>query len=239
MFDGLPQYPNLDERAARKAREEADAAAWHASAPEFKPWPKISRLNRDVVITEKLDGTNSAIIITDDGRVYAQSRTRILSPWHDNFGFRHWVEQNAEALKYALGPGTHFGEWWGEGIQRGYGVDYKQFSLFNTHKWVVREPGQPDRLTTELAEIRKNGVRIDVVPILYRGPLMNTVGYLDNKESFKFQYVPSFLVEWLRKDGSVAVPGYMKPEGIVVFHTAASQMFKYTLEKDEKHKGEQ
>ena len=31
--------------------------------PEFKPWPKISRYNRDIVITEKIDGTNGAIHI--------------------------------------------------------------------------------------------------------------------------------------------------------------------------------
>lgn len=30
----------------------------------FKEWPKIARLNRPVVITEKIDGTNSCVIVT-------------------------------------------------------------------------------------------------------------------------------------------------------------------------------
>jgi hypothetical protein len=41
----------------------------------------------------------------------------------------------------------------------------------------------------------------------------------------------------LRLDGSYAAPGYMKPEGIVVYHTAAKQMFKVTIENDEQPKG--
>lgn len=33
--------------------------------------------------------------------------------------------------------------------------------------------------------------------------------------------------------GSSAAPGFMKPEGIVVFHTAGNVGFKKTIEKDE------
>lgn len=90
---------------------------------EFKPWPKIARLNRDIVITEKIDGTNAAVgivawdeldIPNDDhippallavsdanGReyaVYAQSRKRLITPDDDNFGFAGWVAENAETL---------------------------------------------------------------------------------------------------------------------------------------------
>lgn len=42
---------------------------------------------------------------------------------------------------------------------------------------------------------------------------------------------------YLRHSGSVAVPGFAKPEGIVCFHTASNEMFKVTLEKDEEWKG--
>lgn len=41
----------------------------------------------------------------------------------------------------------------------------------------------------------------------------------------------------LRADGSVAAPGFMRPEGVVVYHTAARVLFKVTLEKDAEHKG--
>ena len=37
---------------------------------------------------------------------------------------------------------------------------------------------------------------------------------------------------------SVAAPGFMKPEGVVVFHTAGNLGFKKTLEKDEVPKGQ-
>jgi hypothetical protein len=63
---------------------------------EFKPWPKIARLNRDITITEKIDGTNAAVIVTEEGEVAAQSRTRIITPDADNFGFARWVAEHAE-----------------------------------------------------------------------------------------------------------------------------------------------
>lgn len=59
---------------------------------EFVSWPKIARLNRDMVVTEKIDGTNAAIIVTEDGDLYCQSRTRVISLEQDNFGFAAWVE---------------------------------------------------------------------------------------------------------------------------------------------------
>jgi hypothetical protein len=41
----------------------------------------------------------------------------------------------------------------------------------------------------------------------------------------------------LRENGSFAAPGFNDPEGIVVYHTAARQTFKVTLENDEAAKG--
>lgn len=38
--------------------------------------------------------------------------------------------------------------------------------------------------------------------------------------------------------GSSHVPGWQKPEGVVVYHTAARQYFKITLENDEAPKGQ-
>lgn len=106
---------------------------------EFTPFPKIPRLFRDIVITEKIDGTNAAITFTpEDGwTLITQSRSRVIISSDDNFGFARWAENNAEALFEVLGFGTHFGEWWGSGIQRGYGLPKgeKRFSLFNVHRW--------------------------------------------------------------------------------------------------------
>lgn len=59
----------------------------------------------------------------------------------------------------------------------------------------------------------------DVVPVLYSG-------VLDEK-------AVNEAIEMLRINGSVAAPGYLFPEGIVIWHEAARQYFKKTLLKDE------
>lgn len=175
---------------------------------QFAPFPKIARLNRDCVITEKLDGTNAQVIVDHDGTVRAASRTRLISPGADNFGFAIWVLQNEEKLR-RLGPGRHFGEWWGTGIQRKYNLAEKRFSLFNVHKW---EEGLPEGLPEN----------VGVVPVLYRGP-------------FRTSAVAAALND-LKIGGSKAAPGFMSPEGVVIFHTASSTLYKVTLEGDEQPK---
>jgi len=177
------------------------------TALEFQPWPKIARLNRDITVTEKIDGTNAAVLITEDGRVAAQSRKRLITPEDDNFGFARWAHENAKALASLLGPGRHFGEWWGSGIQRGYGLakGEKRFSLFNTARY-----GEVD-----FSEV----VGLGVVPVLYAGP-MDTAFIRSN-------------VTMLGITGSQAAPGFFDPEGVIVFHSAAQQMFKVTIKGDE------
>lgn len=97
--------------------------------PEFKEWTKIARLSRDCVVTEKIDGTNAQIFITEDGQIFTGSRTRWITPQNDNFGFAKWVEQRKDEI-LKMGPGRHFGEFWGIGIQRGYDLFERRFSLF-------------------------------------------------------------------------------------------------------------
>ena len=168
---------------------------------EFKEFPKMPRLSREIIVTEKIDGTNAQVCITEDGRILAGSRTRWITPENDNFGFAAWVRDNAEEL-LKLGPGSHFGEWWGAGIQRRYGLSEKRFSLFNVARWGEERPAC-----------------CDVVPVLYRGEF-DTAAVED-------------CIASLREFGSRAAPGFMKPEGVVVFHIAGNVGFKKTLEKDD------
>lgn len=105
---------------------------------EFQEFPKIARLSRDIIITEKIDGTNAQILITEDGDIFPGSRTKWITTKDDNHGFAKYVEGNkTELLK--LGKGRHFGEWWGSGIGRGYGLQKgeKRFSLFNVGRWAL------------------------------------------------------------------------------------------------------
>ena len=101
---------------------------------EFKSFNKIPRLNREMIITEKIDGTNGVICITEDGEFLVGSRNRWITPEDDNHGFAKWCYENKEEL-LELGVGWHHGEWWGKGINRGYDQKGNHFSLFNTSKW--------------------------------------------------------------------------------------------------------
>ncbi|MFJ6720508.1 RNA ligase family protein [Streptomyces sp. NPDC091259] len=190
---------------------------------EFTPWPKTARLFRDVVITEKIDGTNAAVHIDDAGRVAAQSRNRIITPESDNFGFATWVHEHAADLACILGPGLHFGEWWGRGIQRGYGLESKRFSLFNTDRWFKTGPDGLDSMSTR-AGLSGIADQISAVPVLYHGPFSEgaILWALQNLES----------------DGSFAAPGFMNPEGICVFHTQTRSVFKVTLDHNDAGKWE-
>lgn len=194
------------------------------SGPVFNPWPKTPRLYRDCIITEKIDGTNAAVIIEPGDptegqwgwcagvmycgqffKVGAQSRNRIIFPGQDNAGFAAWVHAHAHSLVADLGEGYHFGEWWGSGIQRGYGLPKgeKRFSLFNVTRWATAEFITP---------------RLGVVHTYAVAP-------------FSDQLVHRAL-DSLRRDGSWMAGGFMRPEGIVVYMPAAGHGFKVTLEGD-------
>lgn len=213
---------------------------------EFQAWPKIPRLNRNCIATEKIDGTNAAVLIEEVGpgwpkhefelarvdldltdarelAVFAQSRKRLLQTNEDggkgadNFGFALWVKENALELAAVLGEGRHFGEWWGSGIQRAYGLSdgERRFSLFNAGRW-------HDQAANGCGEsVAPNCC--SVVPVLATGNTINAVA--------------EGAIAMLEDNGSFAAPDFDNPEGVVVYHTAARQSFKVTLEADESPKG--
>ena len=111
-----------------------------------------------------------------------------------------------------LGPGRHYGEWWGSGIGRGYGLTKgeKRFSLFNVSRWA-------EEMGDQRAASRPKCCL--TVPILYRG-------------MFLTQEIEACL-DRLRTFGSVAAPGFMRPEVVVVFHPQGNCGFKKTIVNDE------
>lgn len=187
--------------------------------PDFVEFPKIARLAREIIVTEKIDGTNGVIHVGDDGEILVGSRSQWIATrakgGADNFGFASWAEQHADELR-ALGPGRHYGEWWGSGIQRGYGLPKgeKRFSLFNVARW-------SDEMNEVTALARP--ACCGIVPILYRGMFVT-----DQIER---------CLDRLETGGSVAAPGFMKPEGVVIFHPQGNVGFKKTIEKDTEWKG--
>lgn len=210
----------------------------------FEPFDKIPRLNREMVVTEKLDGTNAQVYIEEGEAplgalakqtvedtatgvtlhfwMAAGSRNRWLSATktEDNFGFATWCQANAEEL-FKLGPGRHFGEWWGQGIGRGYGLTEKRFSLFNVGRWY--DTHQDGNYVSEPSALEAAPACCHVVPVLLRGP-------------FRTDAV-DMAIRLLKQRGSYAASGFMKPEGVIVWHEAARHLFKVTCEKDEQPKG--
>lgn len=141
------------------------------SVPE---WPRPAEFHAPFLVSEKIDGTHAALDLTridaatavPDGAITvttggerwmlrAASRLRWLTAERDNFGFRAWACEHAAALT-RLGPGLHRGEWYGQGIQRGYALTERRWALFDAERWSAPPPGVPEV--------------VEVVPVLARVP---------------------------------------------------------------------
>lgn len=195
----------------------------------FEAFPKIPRLKREVTITEKIDGTNAQITWVEINSEFALE-TAQADPFclgiYDGIsdgdsalalyaGSRNrWLTRTADNFGFGnwvmahgselltLGVGRHFGEWYGQGIQSGYDLGEKRFALFNTARWNDLNPNRP--------------ACCGVVPVLAHGE------DVDDDE----------VMRSLAEGGSVAVPGYRAPEGIVVWHSASRQYYKRTFAQD-------
>jgi len=200
----------------------------------FEPFAKISRLSRPIIITEKLDGSNGQIYIQtpreyDEERIHegsimdevqdavidtgefivrVGSRKRWLGPAksEDHFNMFKWVHENVDEIVETLGAGRHYGEWWGQGIQRGYGLNEKRFSLFNTHRWA----------------------QLPVESCLHCVPVIGTSSEFDTA-------AVDFALNILSTTGSHAAPGFMNPEGVVVYHPHGNTLMKKTYKGDDEY----
>ena len=162
---------------------------------EFRGFSKIARLSKDMIITEKIDGTNACIFIGESGEFKVGKRTQWITPQNDNYGFAAWAYEHEQELK-GLPIGFNYGEWYGSGIQRRYGLTEKRFALFN-----VSIPIVP--------------ICCSIVPVLYGG-------IFDTEKIEK-------CLHNLKIHGSYAAPGFMNPEGVVVWHSGARICFKKTF----------
>ncbi len=190
---------------------------------EFKSFEKIPRFSRvNMQVTQKIHGTNAAIVIhkfegdptslelgsayqiVDDTwyQVKCQSRNKFIIPGDDNYGFAAFVFANVTEFIEKLGPGVHYGEWAGPGINSGEGLKEKTFVLFDFWKY------PPERTLPPQTK---------VVPLLYDGPFD--------------QFHLDTLLLVLKNQGSRLVPGFMRPEGVVV--RVLGQRLKLVFEAEE------
>lgn len=204
--------------------------------PEFQSFPDIKKLGTAVLfITQKIHGSNAQVYIFQDshdletsnvhpsqdrlGELCEQnpgktievemrniddfkveycvvakflnlsvgSRSRWIAPGNDNYGFAEMVYANKQEFINKLGPGRHYGEWAGPGINSGEGLKQKVFVLFDHWRYPADRPLPPNTV---------------IVPVLYEG-------------QFDLSQVEKAMTE-LKTNGSKLVPGFMRPEGVVV-----------------------
>jgi len=165
--------------------------------------------------------------------VRAQSRKRIITPGNDNFGFAKWVWDNAEGLANLLGFGYHYGEWYGEGIQKNpLAVAGRRWALFNTWHWGRKE---------NLERLRMVDIPgLTLVPVLHDEQRDGPADYFTIPG-----VIEGLKVGGSRADGYMTLPNAHKmdfhvegPEGIIVWQRETSQRYKILLQEDDKHKWE-
>ncbi len=174
---------------------------------EFKEFPKIERINGVYMsITQKIHGTNAQVYIYQDENNALQlltgSRTRWITPENDNYGFASFVCSHKQEFIDKLGPGQHFGEWAGPGINSGEGLAERTFILFDFWKYPQERLLPPCTM---------------VVPVLYKGGV-------------DFSQI-DLCMSALKEKGSLLVPGFMRPEGVVVLF--AKTRYKKVFQAEE------
>lgn len=200
---------------------------------EFRGWGSTTRENKHKDVMEKIDGTNGCVVIWD-GKVSAQSRKRIITPGDDNFGFAKWVYDNAGVLMDTLGYGYHYGEWFGEGIQKNpLGIEGKRFALFQATKYTEKNG-------YELSKV--DG--LETVPLLHSGQcdVWTIPNIMRNLETYGSKVVGA-----AAEKVASAIPGlksevvYSKAadaEGIIIWNKETQTRTKMLLKDDAFHKWE-
>ena len=180
------------------------------STVNYNSFPSIERLeNIYCIISEKIDGTNSLIEINETN-VRFGSRNRYISFSDDNAGFANFFKDYEARFEDAAKdittdesyPLRIYGEWFGCGIQRGYGLKDKFFMPFNSF------------YSEKLIEYQVPNV---IAPnIMYTG-------------KFSMEVVDTCMQQ-LKLNGSGVVKDYKQPEGIVIFFPKYNFRLKETFD---------
>lgn len=139
----MNKFPSIDQ-FRHAVRAERDAACFEGREPGVRRY----------VGTVKLHGTNAGIEMSEDGTIRYLSRSRIIKPGDDNAGFATHMSNHEDAIEDILqdiggkycesGKGetvTIFGEWCGQGIQKGVGINSQEkmfvvFAILAGGRWL-------------------------------------------------------------------------------------------------------
>ena len=193
-----------------------------SSLNAYPKYPKTHRLeNINCIISEKVDGTNGLIhgiydSKTESFKVKFGSRTRYLNPEvkdGDNFGFASFYLPYKKLFKKLFNSLREehsdlcdikiYGEWFGKGIQRGYGLENKYFMPFNKYYAAFLQQGSIPNI---------------IEPYIFCECKYNIQESLD-------------AMSLLRANGSYLIPGYDNPEGIIINFRDLDIRFKETINK--------
>ena len=180
------------------------------STTNYSSFPSIERLeNIYCIISEKIDGTNGLIEINETN-VRFGSRNRYISFSDDNAGFANFFKDYEARFKDAAKdittdesyPLRIYGEWFGCGIQRNYGLKDKLFMPFSSfYGEKLIEYQVPNVITPN---------------IMYTG-------------KFSMEIVDTCMQQ-LKLNGSGVVKDYKQPEGIVIFFPKYNFRLKETFD---------
>lgn len=201
---------------------------------QFEAFPKIARLKRELIITEKLDGTNAQVAIfslaTPELFEAAKADPYCIALTHG--------KANGD-VPTALYVGSRT-RWIAPEGMPGLG---KGCDNFGFARWVVDNLAEIEKLGhgRHYGEWYGGNIQRGYGLTEKRFALFNTGRWgAHNPETPACCKVvtrlntqdPDEAIAILRMQGSQHVPGWMAPEGIVVYHTASRTQFKMTLEKD-------
>jgi RNA ligase (TIGR02306 family) len=155
------------------AGEQAKAPALLVPTYELEAWrhygPTLFDVGEEIVVTEKLHGTNGRFVVDAEGRLHVGSHRT----WKQVDGTTVWARVAAQyglREKLARHPGLiFFGEVYGSGVQdltyghTGGRLSLAFFDVFDSRTGDYLSHGAAEAMLRELA--------LPVVPVLYRGPL--------------------------------------------------------------------
>jgi len=155
------------------AGEQAKAPSLLVPTYELEAWrhygPMLFDSGEEVVVTEKLHGTNGRFVVDADGRLHVGSHRT----WKQVDGTTVWArvaEQYGLREKLARHPGlVFFGEVYGSGVQDmtyGHAGGRLSLAFFDVFDSVTG-----DYLSHGAAETMLGELALPTVPVLYRGPL--------------------------------------------------------------------
>lgn len=192
---------------------------------EFTPFNKIARLRRNCVITEKIDGTNAQVCIVDS---LGPIENAVAARYPGNGAPGQYMLAGSRS-RYVVPSDDNYG--WAAWVQKnaedlwslGVGHHYGEWWGAGIQRRYAMTEKRFSLFNVNRWSIDRPGC-CSVVPVLYRG--LFTSDAVQNA------------VNVLQNFGSMAAPGFMKPEGVVCYMDATRTMFKQTLEKDDAPKGQ-